>query len=357
MLSGVGLILIRAGAKMLPGEKWPQKPHDNIRRKTVFRKPLTIVSSAILAFVAAPLQAQDYPTRPVKIIVQYPPGGAPDASGRLMAEKLSEHFGQPFFVENRSGVGGNLGTELVIKSEPDGYTLLLAASGSMAISPALYKNLKFKISDLAPISLVGSFDFVMMSAPSLKGNSIQEIVDSAKKNPGKISIASSGFGSEHHLLGELFKLATGAPLTHVPYKGFGPGVTDVMANHVELMFGSVPAAAPLIKGDKLVAVAVTGGERSGQIPDVPTFTELGFPSIRMTSWVGLLAPAGTPQPTLQKLTAAVEKILESKEVQQRIIKLGLSPMAVGPKVFADQIKSDTAFWDDVVGRAKIQQVD
>ena len=314
---------------------------------------------AAACFVAStiPTAAQDYPVRPVKVVVQYPPGGVPDASGRLMAEKLSQHFGQPFVVENRTGSGGNLGTDIVARSAPDGYTLLLAASGSMTISPVLYKSLPFKMIDLAPISLIGAFDFVLMSAPALKGKSLTEIVELAKKNPGKMNIASSGFGSEHHLLGELFKIAAGAPLTHIPYKGFGPGATDVMANHVELMFGSVPAASPLVQGDKLAALAVTGEKRSARLPGVPTFLELGYADIRMTSWVGLLAPAATLQPILDKLTAAVEAILKSEDMIQRIEKLGLSPMPVGPKALAHQIKSDTAFWGNILARSKIEQVD
>ncbi len=321
-------------------------------------KSATSVATAIALFgVIAPATSQEYPTRPVKIIVQYPPGGVPDASGRLVAESLAQYFGQPFIVENRTGAGGNIGTDIVVKSDPDGYTLLLAASASLTISPNLYKSLPFKLSNLSPVSLIGSFDFVMMTAPAFGAKSISELVALAKSAPGKLNIASSGYGSEHHLVGELFKLTTGAPITHVPYKGFGPAATDVMANHVELMFGSIPAASAFLQSSKMKGLAVTGNTRSPIVPHIPTFAELGYPEIRMTSWVGLLAPAEVPRHVLEKLTAALEKLSQSPEYTDRIAKLGLSSMPAGPKAFSEQIQADTKFWKDIITRSNIGQVE
>jgi tripartite-type tricarboxylate transporter receptor subunit TctC len=307
--------------------------------------------------LALPAAAQDYPTRPVKILVQFPPGGVPDTTGRLLADKLSQAFGKPFVVENRPGAGGNIATELVAKSDPDGHTLLVAASASLAINSNLYKRLPFEMSDLAPISLVGSFDFVMLAAPAFAPRSVRELVELAKGQPGKINVASSGFGSEHHLSGELFNLLTGTRLTHVPYKGFGPATVDVIANQVELMFGSIPAALPLIRGGKLRALAVTGAARSADLPDVPTFAELGYPDLRVTSWTGLLAPARTPPAVLERIVTETVRTIQSPETAERIAKLGLRPMPAGPKAFAEQLTADTAFWARVIKQSGTKMVD
>lgn len=313
-----------------------------------------LLAGAIVSSTPAPSNAQEYPTRPVKIIIPYAPGGVPDSAGRLIAEKLAEYFGHPFFVENRTGAGGIIGVSAVVNSESDGHTLLLGASGTLTIGPTLSKNSTFKPSDLAPISLIGAFDFVMLSAPSLRGKSVGDIVDLAKKNPGKLNFASSGFGSEHHLLIELFKLTTGASLTHVPYRGFSSAVTDVVGNRVELLFASIPVAEPFVSGQKVGGLAVTGSKRNKELADLPTFSELGYPDMRMASWVGLLAPATTPQPALQKLAAAMESILQSEEVS---VRLGLSRMAPGPEAFARQMQTDTEYWRDIIARTNIQPIE
>jgi tripartite-type tricarboxylate transporter receptor subunit TctC len=317
---------------------------------------LALAATAI-GLVPAASNAQAYPTRPVKVIIPYATGGIPDAAGRSVAERLAEHFGSPFFVENRAGAGGSMGVDSATAARPDGYTLLLGASGTLTISPTLDKSPSSNLNELVPLSLIGAFDFVMLSAPSLKDKSIKEIVQLAKANPDKLSVGSSGFGSEHHLLIELFKLTAGAPLTHVPYRGFGQGVLDVMGDRVELIFGSVPAAAAFVEGQKLGALAVTGSKRNDRLPNVPTFAELGYPEMEMTSWIGLLAPARTPQAALQRLTAAMETILRSDEFGARITKLGLIPMTPGPEAFARRLKADTDYWRNIITRAKIEKAD
>jgi tripartite-type tricarboxylate transporter receptor subunit TctC len=313
--------------------------------------------AAVIALAPDIANAQAYPTRPVKVIIPYATGGVPDAAGRVVAERLADHFSSPFIVENRAGAGGSMGVDSAVAARPDGYTLLLGASGTLTISPTLDKSPSSNLAELVPLSLIGSFDFVMLSAPALKGKSIKDIVSLAKANPEKMSVGSSGFGSEHHLLIELFKLTAGAPLTHVPYKGFGQGVIDVMGDRVELIFGSVPAAATFVEGQKLNALAVTGGKRNERLPDVPTFAELGYPEMEMTSWIGLLAPARTPQPALQKLATAMESILRSEAFAARIAKLGLNPMTPGPDAFTKRMAADTKYWHAIITRAKIEKTD
>ncbi len=301
--------------------------------------------------------AQDYPDRPVRILVQFPPGGVPDTTGRLLAEKLQQAFGKPFVVENRLGAGGNIASEMAAKAVPDGHTLLAASSASLTINPNLYSKMPYEPGDLAPISLIGSFDFVMMAAPAFAPNSVREVVELAKAQPGKFNIASSGFGSEHHLAGELFKLLAGINLTHVPYKGFGPAAVDTIAGQVELMFGSVPAALQLIKAGKLKALAVTGSKRSPDLPDVPTFAEAGYPDLLVTSWTGLLASVRTPRPILDKINEETVKALQSQDSVQRIAKFGLGTMPLGSKAMAEQIAADTQFWARVIKQAGIKQVE
>lgn len=326
---------------------------------TAHRHALTAALLAVAFVCSAPTlsNAQAYPTRPVTIIIPYVPGGAPDAAGRVLAEMLAETLGKPFVADNRPGAGGNIGATAVTTSEPDGYTLLLGATGTLTIGPSIYKNLPFKLTDLTPISLICEANMVMLSAPSMRGKSISEIVDLAKKNPAKANFASSGFGSESHLLIELLKLTTGAPFTHVPYKGFTAGVNDVLSDRVEFMFGSVMAGAPHVNNQKLGALAVAGSKRDGMLADVPTFVELGYPEMQLTSWFGLLAPAKTPQPVLQKLVAAMEKVVRSEEFAARIAKLGLFPMVPGPSAFADRMQADTKSWRDTIVRANIPTSD
>ena len=313
----------------------------------------------IASLALSPLSfAENYPSHPVRIIVQFPPGGVPDFCGRLVAEQLTKELGQSFIVENRPGAGGNLATDSVAKSNPDGYTLLLSASAPFVISPAIYAKLPFDpIADFKPISLIASFDFVMMAAPAFPPNTVADVVKLAKANPGKYSFASSGYGSEHHLSGELFSHAAGIRLIHVPYKGFGPATVDAMANRVELMFGAVPAAMPFIKGGKLRPIATTGTKRDSNLPNVPTFAESGYPEVKVISWVGLLAPAATPKPIYDELVAATGKLFQSQEFIERLNSFGLTSAPIGPEPMAQRILQDQKFWAKVVENSAIRKVD
>lgn len=301
--------------------------------------------------------AQDYPNRPVRVLVQFPPGGVPDTSGRIFAEKLQAAFGKPFVVENRLGAGGNIATEMMVKADPDGHTLLAASSASLAINPSLYVKMPYEPSDLTPISMFGSFDFVMLATPSFPPNTLREVVERAKAQPGKFNIASSGFGSEHHLAGEMFKLLAGINLAHVPYKGFGPAAVDTVAGQVELMFGSVPAALQLIRGGKLKALAVTGTKRNPDLPNVPTFAEAGYPELVVTSWTGLLGSSRTPKPILDRISAETVKLMQSQDVVDRMAKMGLGALPLGPKPMADRIAADTQFWARVIKQAGVKPVE
>ncbi len=316
-----------------------------------------VAAGLVLGLGIQSLAAQDYPNGPVRILVQFPPGGVPDLAGRTLAEGLSQGFGKPFVVQNLPGANGNIATETVVKSDPDGQTLLLATSGSIAMGPSIYAKLPFDPEkDLAPITLAASFDFVMLAAPDFPASSPQELVALAKAHPGKLTFASSGYGSEHHLSGELFNVLTGAGLVHIPYKGYGPATVDVMAKRVDVMFGAIPAALPLIRGGKLKAIAVTGTSRSPALPNVPTFEESGVKGLVVHSWVGLMAAARTPRQIIDKLNAAAIKALRDPEVSERFAAMSLNVLAQGPAEFATRLDQDTKIWAKVVKDAGIKQI-
>jgi len=311
-----------------------------------------IAAALIFASVAIanPARSQDaYPSRPVRILVQYPPGGTPDIVARVLGAKLAESLGQQFIVENRPGAGGNIATELVAKAEPDGYTLLLASDGPIVINPSLYAKLPFDpVRDLAPVTLASSIAFLLYAAPGFPPNSVQELIALAKANPGKLNFASSGTGSQHHLAGELLNKLAGIRLVHVPYKGFGPTVPDVMSGKVEIAFGGVPATVGFVKSGKLKALAVTGAKRYAGLPEVPTVMESGLPGFEINAWFGLMAPARTPRPVIDKLHGEVLKVLRSKEISERFAAQGMDIIAAGPQEFAARIASDTGMWARII---------
>ena len=311
-----------------------------------------ITAVAILGICLQGLAAEGdkyYPAKAVKILVPYTPGGAPDILARTLGAKLAESLGQQFIVENRPGASGNIATEMVTKAEPDGHTLLLASDGQIAINPSLFAKLPFDpVKDLAPVTLASSVAMFLLATPGFPPNSVQELIALARANPGKFNFASSGNGSQHHLAGELLNTLAGIRLVHVPYKGFGPTVPDVMSGKVEIAFGGVPAAVGLVKGGKLKALAVTGSKRYAGLPQVPTVMESGLPGFEINAWLGLMAPARTPRPVIDKLHFEVVKVLRSKEVTERFTVQGMDIVAAGPQEFAARIASDTRMWARII---------
>src|SRR5438552_17792116 len=264
---------------------------------------------AVLA-VPATAHSQVYPARPVRMIVAYPPGGGTDIVGRLVAQKLGESLGQSVVVENRGGASGNIGTELAARAAPDGYTILMGNVAPNAINVSLFKNLPYDpVADFAPVSLVASTPNILVVHPSTQARTVKEVVALVKANPGTLNFASAGVGSSSHLAGELFRILAGADIVHVPYKGAGPAMVDVLSGQIQLYFATMPAAMPHVKSGKLAPVAVTSSRRSQALPDLPTTAEAGVPGYEASTWYGVLAPAYTPAAVIARLHDDTLKIL------------------------------------------------
>jgi tripartite-type tricarboxylate transporter receptor subunit TctC len=305
--------------------------------------------AAVVATVALGASAQNYPTKPIRVVVPFPAGGTTDVLARAAAQKLTETLGQAAVVDNRPGAGGNIGAELVAKSPPDGYTLLMGTVGTHAINPSLYPKMPYDhVRDFAPIILVAGVPNVLVINPALPVNSVQELIAYAKANPGKLNFASSGNGTSIHLSGELFKTMTGLQIAHIPYKGSAPALQDLVGGQVQLMFDNLPSSLALIKAGRLKALAVTSRERAAALPDVPTMAEAGLPGFEASSWFGLLAPAGTPQPIIARLNGDVAKWLASPEAKDKLLAQGAIAAGGTPEDFARQIAAETAKWQKVV---------
>ena len=309
-----------------------------------------MAAGALLAAFAMMSHAQaPYPTKPIRIVVPFPAGGTTDILARAVAQKLTETMGQTVVVDNRPGAGGNIGAELVAKSPPDGYTLLMGTVGTHAINASLYAKMPYDhVKDFAPVILVAGVPNVLVVNPSVPANNVQELIAYIKANPGKVNFASSGSGTSIHLAGELFKTMAGVSMTHVPYKGSAPAVTDLLGGQVQLMFDNLPSALPHIKAGKLRALAVTSTQRASALPDVPTVAEAGLPGFDATSWFGLLAPAGTPKDVVAKLNAEVAKWLASPEAREKLASQGAIAAGQSPEDFTRHIAAETAKWQKVV---------
>jgi len=306
------------------------------------------LAGLLSAALAGPAPAAEFPERSVRIVVGFSAGGTTDVAARIIAKELSDDLGQSFVVENKPGAGSNIGAESVARAKPDGYTLYMVAVTS-AINQTLYKNLSFDIvKDFSPVALVIKVPNILVVNPSLPVKSVQELVAYLKANPGKVSFASSGSGTSIHMAGELFKLRTGADIVHIPYKGSAPAITDLIGNQVQLMFDNMPSAWPHVQAGKLRALAVTTAERSATAPDLPTMVESGFEKFDVSSWFGLIAPAGTPPEIVSKLNASVLKALAKPEVQQKFRDLGAITARTTPQEFGDFIKSEVETWATVV---------
>ncbi|HEY5861743.1 MAG TPA: tripartite tricarboxylate transporter substrate binding protein, partial [Casimicrobiaceae bacterium] len=290
-----------------------------------------------------------YPTKPVRVVVPFPAGGTTDILARAASQKLSETWGQQALVDNRPGAGGNIGAELVAKAPPDGYTLLMGTVGTHAINASLYPKMPYDhVKDFAPVILVAGVPNVLVVHPSLPVNSVQELIAYAKANPGKLNFASSGSGTSIHLSGELFKVMTGVQMTHIPYKGSAPALTDLVGGQVQLMFDNLPSSLAFIKAGKLRALAVTSAQRSPALPDVPTVAESGVPGFEASSWFGLLAPAGTPRDIVTKINADTQKWLASPDAKDKLAAQGAAAAGGSPEDFAKHIQAETAKWARVV---------
>jgi tripartite-type tricarboxylate transporter receptor subunit TctC len=307
--------------------------------------------AAALVISPAVALAQAYPSKPVKVVVTFPPGGTPDIYGRVLSQELSNLWKQPVVVENKAGASGTIGTDFVAKSAPDGYTLLFAADASITIAPLLYsKNPYDPVRDLAPIVNAAAGPFVIMAHPSFPANNIKELLALAKSQPGKISYASSGAGGQQHLTMETIKSMGGVDLLHIPYKGFGQGVTDVLANQVPLIVGGITASIGLTKSGKLKALGITGTKRSDFFPNVGTVAET-LPGFDITAWYGFMAPAGTPRDIINKIHDDVVSIIKRPDFQARLARDAIDPVANTPEQFAAQIKTDLAMWSKIIKAA------
>ena len=312
------------------------------------------VLAGLLGLGAGPAQAQDYPTKPVRFVVPFAPGGTTDVLARLLGEKLSASLGQQFVIDNQAGAGGNIGTAQVAKAEPDGYTILMGTVGTHAINQSIYPRLPFDpIKDFAPVTLVATVPNVLVVNPEVPVHSVAELIALAKEKPGELNFASSGNGSSIHLSGELFKSMTGVDMVHVPYKGSGPAVVDLLGGQVEMMFDNLPSSAPHIKAGTLRPLGVTSKERSPTLPDVPTIAEAGVPGYEALSWFGVLVPAGTPDAVVTRLQQEIAKILADPAMRERFAELGAVPVGDTPAEFAAFIGTETAKWADVVQKAGI----
>ena len=300
-------------------------------------------------------QAQEaWPSRPVRFILPFPPGGGTDILGRLIAERLSAGLGQPVVTENRGGAGGNVGAEAAARSSPDGYTIVLVAP-SLAISPTLYSKINYDpVKDFAPVSLVATVPNVMITQASLPVQNLQEFIAFAKGKPGALNFGSGGAGTSNHLAGELFNIVTGAKLVHIPYKGVNLAMQDVLSGQIHLVVIGIPAAAPHIKAGRLRALAVVTPQRTAALPEVPTTDEAGLKDFEVTTWYGVLAPAGTPRPVIARLNSELVKIIHAPEVKERLAASGTEPRTSTPEEFAAYLKQEIAKWGDVVRKANLK---
>lgn len=293
-------------------------------------------------------QAQGYPGKPIRIVVPFPPGGGTDIVARILTQKLSESFGANFVIDNRAGAGGSIGTEMVAKAPPDGYTLGIV-SGSHAINPSLYSKLPFDaVRDFAPVTMLVSGPGLLVVHPSLPVKTVKELIALAKGKPGQLNYASAGNGTPPHLAGELFKSMAGVDMVHVPYKGNTPAFVDLISGQVSLSFPTIPSALPHVQAGRLRALAVTSRKRSAVMPQLPTIAESGLPGYDTSSWFGMLAPAGTPREIVRKLQQESAKVLQLRDVREKLLSQGLEPAGSTPEEFAATIESEIAKWAKVV---------
>ncbi len=308
-----------------------------------------MLASCLLA-LAAPVHAQSYPAKPMRLVVPFPPGGPLDIMGRGIAQKLQEAWSQPVVIDNRPGAGGGIGADLVAKSPGDGYTLLMGAVSTHAINPSLYAKIPYDPQkDFVPVALVAQVPNVLVVNPALPVQSVKELIAYAKANPGSLSFGSGSTGSTGHLAGELFKTMAGVDMVHIPYKGGAPAMQDLLAGQTQLMFDNLANALPQVKAGKLRAIAVTTVARAPSVPELPTIAESGLPGFDLTTWFGIFAPAGTPPEVVAKLNAEIAKALSAKDLAERLAAMGTVPPENNtPERFAAFVRSEAAKYARVV---------
>jgi tripartite-type tricarboxylate transporter receptor subunit TctC len=312
-----------------------------------------MVGALCLVGVAdASAQDKDYPTKPVRIVVPYAAGGGTDALARFLANGLEKRLGQPFIIENRPGQGTATGATYVARSAPDGYTLLAATSSTLAFNPSVYRKLAYDpVTDFSLISLIAAVPFVLVVNPSVPASSVLELVKLAKSKPGELSYASGGVGAPHHVYMELFKSMTGADIKHIPYRGGGPALNDVVAGHVPTMFGDVGPVTPLHRSGRVRALGVTVGKRVETIPEVPTLVEAGLAGYEANSWQSMVAPANLPPPVLSALNKALTAVLAEPATKEHFLKLGMQPMSSTPEEFSAYLRAEILKWAPVIKAA------
>jgi tripartite-type tricarboxylate transporter receptor subunit TctC len=332
------------------------KPGEFVSRKLA----LSVAALLLAAFGAFGAFAGEatYPDRPITMIVTFPAGGASDVLARASADALSRGLGQPVVVDNRPGAGGHIGAEFVAHAAPDGYTILFGTNGTLGIGPALYKNLRYDPQrDLVPIGILHKLPLLLIVHPSVPAKTLPELIDYARQNPGKLSFASAGVGTVSHLAGELFKREADIEILHVPYKGDGATFPDLLAGRVSMMLGTIPTALPLTQSGQMRAIGVTTEERSPLAPDIPTLAQSGLPQFDVSAWTGLFAPAGTPQPIIERLNAETQRIAADKGYTAVIKSMATDVTSSTPEAFGAFVREDVARWTKVIQSAGIAQIE
>jgi tripartite-type tricarboxylate transporter receptor subunit TctC len=324
-------------------------------RQVLLHCQLFVCVWALAGGLGGQVWAQTWPTKPIRLIVPFVPGGVTDTSGRLIAEQLTKRLGQQVVVDNRPGASGNIGTQMVANAEPDGHTLLLGFDGTLVINPHVFPKVGFDpVKDLAPIGKIGDATIILVSNPQFKPKTLREVIETSKTAPGGWSYGTSGTGGTPHIAGELLKQRTGANLTHIPYKGGGQALTDVMGGNIPLVYTAVASAIGHIKSGQLHPVAVSSAHRSASLPDVPTFIESGVPDFEINSWVGVLGPAKMPKSIIDRLNAELQNVLKDPVTRDKLNGMGIAPTPGTAEQFGDQIKADLQRYDVVVKKAGIR---
>jgi tripartite-type tricarboxylate transporter receptor subunit TctC len=320
----------------------------------IFSKLVSLISLFCVCISMA--YAQAYPNKPIKLIIPFPPGGTADILGRMLGDKLAIVTSQSVIIENRAGAAGGIAAQSVAKSPADGYTLLFGTTGTQTMNPAINSKLSYdSLKDFASVSNFAASPFVLVVNPNVPAQNLKELIELANKRPGALRYASFGTGSSAHMTGEMFKLRTGVDITHVPYKGAGPALIDVIGGHVDMMFTLAPSVVQHLRSGSLRAIAVAAPQRDQAIPSVPTFTEAGLNNFVSDSWYGVFVPVGTPQPIIAKLNADIQKILAMPDVKQKLASEGAIPVGNTPDQFTEQVRKELAHWTKIATDAKIRE--